>query len=97
MSNQTEPLYSNEDAKHDALILAHTKGIPQERALYFAKMKKGRESISLARGLEPFIEVLADPHQGPEEPSILYLAICNELTRRGLNQTIRDYASALSH
>jgi len=91
-----ENLYTKEDLEHDALIYSASKGVPLEKARYFARMKGGRESLPLARGFEPFIDLQPDHSNSlgtPDEPSILYLAILEEIQSRNLQTEIKRYVS----
>jgi len=91
----TEPLFTREDAISEAYLLAHSKGIDIKKANYFVRMKKGRESLPISRGLEPFIEVMfMDESESSSGPSVLFAAICHELARRGLEPSVEALLKA---
>jgi hypothetical protein len=94
VTNQpTERLYTTEDIDQEAYLTSQEKGIPYAHARYFARMKRGRESIKLARGLEEHIETLIADEK-PLEPqiSVLYLFIVHELESRNLHLKIEEAA-----
>lgn len=89
---QTESLYTSEDAKQEAYLVAVEKNVSYSVAHYWARMKRGRESLKLARGYEPYIEQISALDSTPEEPSLLFLAFVQELNRRQLLPIIEKIA-----
>lgn len=91
---QTERIYTLKDAKQEAYLVAIEKDVPFKKALYWARMKKGREPLSLARGYEPYIEQMSATDETNKEPSLLFLAFNEELNQRQLLPVIEQIAHA---
>lgn len=92
----TEPLYTPEDIRSEAYLVSQEKNIPYQKAYYFARMKRGRESLKLARGLEPHTDTFfAAPDDSSGNLSVFFLAFCHELEDRGLVDAVKKAAQGV--